>query len=72
MSVGEGHIRDCVFLNNDGGNLGGAITVDGLEAYLFSLENVTYRENIARAGGAIASLIAARVVIRTGTFVQNR
>lgn len=68
----EGHFRDSLFVNNSGDIAGGAVAVDGLEAYLFSLENVTYQGNKARAGGAIASVVAAQVVVRTGIFVQNR
>ena len=61
-----------MFLGNFGRKVGGALGIEGLEAYLFSLENVTYQGNVAREGGAVASLIAAQVIVREVTFLRNR
>ena len=46
--------------------------MDGLEAYFYVVENVTYQGNIARAGGAIASGNTALVSLRSVNFMQNR
>lgn len=53
-------------------NNGGAVLVDGLEAFFYSVENVTYQGNSARAGGGIASENSAVLYLNAATFSLNR
>lgn len=71
VSVAEVHFRDTIFFSNSAVSYGGALGVQGLEAFAYA-KNVTFKGNSAQTGGAVFADYAGNVLFTAVSFQRNR
>ena len=72
VAVAEGYLKDVLFFNNSARNIGGSMSIAGIEASLSLVANVVFDSNIARGGGALIIGTSRFVNVTGATFRNNR
>lgn len=70
--MSEGYLKNVLFLRNSAGNYGGGISVDGPEASLSLVGNVTFEANEARGGGGVSFGFTKLINVTDAMFLNNR
>ena len=72
VAVAEAYFKHVLFFNNTSGNLGGGMTVVGVEASVSFVADVVFDSNVARSGGAVSFGNTRLFNITGATFRNNR